>query len=242
MKKASKILIASVISSGAILLSGCAAPLIAAGAGAAVVGANVAGNNAGAKTQLSDTQIKFRAVGFQADYPELKNNSNVEITVYNHIVLMLGQVPTEEIKVGLAKKIADLPGVIVVYNQLKVGPTIGIGQFSHDSWLTTKVVSSFLTNGISSLKFKVVTEHGIVYLMGVVTKEEGHEAAVVASKISGVQKVVQVFSYIPAKIQDNEKQADQSGSNDQASQVETSQIETPTIENQSDLNAIGPSA
>jgi osmotically-inducible protein OsmY len=198
MVKCKKILISGIVVASLLNICGCA-PVIVAGGAAAAVGANVAGNNAGAKVQLTDTQIKFRAIGILKDYPELRNNSNIEVTVYNHIVLILGQVPNANIKVDYAKKIADIPSVRLVYNQLQVTPTISFAQYGGDTWITTKVISSFLANGISSLKFKVVTEHGVVYLLGVVTRSEGNKAANIASKVSGVKKVVQVLSFIPEK-------------------------------------------
>lgn len=198
MFKIKKALISGVVLASAFSLNGCA-PAIVAGGTAAVVSANVAGNNAGAKIQLNDTQIKFRAMGKLSDFPGLKNNSNVEVTVYNHIVLILGQVPNERTKIEYAKKIAKIPGVRLVYNQLTVSPTISFGQYGADTWVTTKVQSAFIANSVSPFKFKVVTENGVVYLLGVVTKKEGNKAASVASKVSGVKKVVQVLSFIKEK-------------------------------------------
>ncbi len=203
IKGQTKFLLAGFLVSGSLLLSGCAAPLILAGAGAGIVGANVAGNKAGTKTQLSDTQIKFRAVGFQADYPALQNNSNVEIAVYNGIVLLLGQVPNEKIKEGLAAKISNLPDVSVVYNQLVVGKSVSLGQYADDGWITSRIVADLNANGVGSFKFKVITESGVVYMMGVVTKEEGYNASVIASEVKGVKKVVQFYSYLSEPSENN---------------------------------------
>jgi osmotically-inducible protein OsmY len=49
---------------------------------------------------------------------------------------------------------------------------------------------------IDSSRIKVVTENGIVYLMGLVTRDEADRAADLTRKSSGVQKVVRIFEYI----------------------------------------------
>jgi len=43
---------------------------------------------------------------------------------------------------------------------------------------------------------KIVTENSVVYLMGLVTKEEAEAAVDIARNTSGVTKVVKVFEYI----------------------------------------------
>ena len=46
-------------------------------------------------------------------------------------------------------------------------------------------------------RFKIVTERGVVYMMGRVTQREGQVGADVARGVSGVTKVVKMFEYIP---------------------------------------------
>ncbi|WP_151194450.1 BON domain-containing protein [Cysteiniphilum sp. JM-1] len=177
------------------LLSACA-PVVIAGAGAAVVGSNVAGSSVDGKTNASDKSIQFKAISLLNDYPALKGNSNVEPVVFNHIMLLLGQVPSEMLKTELANRMAKIPGVKVVYNQLTIGDPVDIGDYLSDSWITSKVVSSMVSNGINSLKFKVVTEKGVVYLLGVVTQKEGNQASSIAANVSGVKKVIEVYDYV----------------------------------------------
>ena len=45
---------------------------------------------------------------------------------------------------------------------------------------------------------KVVTERSVVYLMGIVSKEEGDAAAEIAATTAGVARVVKFFQY-PSK-------------------------------------------
>ncbi|WP_440993294.1 BON domain-containing protein [Cysteiniphilum litorale] len=177
------------------LLSACA-PVMIAGAGAAVVGSNVAGSSVDGKTNASDKSIQFKAISLLNDYPALKGNSNVEPVAFNHIMLLLGQVPSEMLKTELGNRMAKIPGVKVVYNQLTIGDPVDIGDYLSDSWITSKVVSSMVSSGVNSLKFKVVTEKGVVYLMGVVTQSEGNQASSIAAHVSGVKRVIEVYDYV----------------------------------------------
>ncbi|WP_440615365.1 BON domain-containing protein [Cysteiniphilum sp. 6C5] len=190
------------------LLSACA-PVVIAGAGAAVVGSNVAGSSVDGKTNASDKSIQFKAISLLNDYPALKGNSNVEPVVFNHIMLLLGQVPSQMLKTELANRMAKIPGVKVVYNQLTIGDPVDIGDYLSDSWITSKVVSSLVSSGVNSLKFKVVTEKGVVYLLGVVTQSEGKQASSIAANVSGVKKVIEVYDYVsyPVEAPKADKQA-----------------------------------
>ena len=188
-----KVIVLSVISM--LVLNGCA-PVVIAGAGAAVVGTNVAGSSVDSKTTSSDKSIQFKAVSLLNDYPALKGDSNVEPTVFNHTMLLLGQVPTQSLKDELAQRMAKIPGVKKVYNQLTIGDPVNIDGYFSDSWITSKVVSSLVAEGVNSLHFKVVTQKGTVYIMGMVPREEGQQAAKIAAEVTGVKKVITVYDFI----------------------------------------------
>ncbi|MFZ9035357.1 MAG: BON domain-containing protein [Francisellaceae bacterium] len=183
-------------------LAGCT-PVVIAGAGAAAAGASIGNSSVESDTTLSDKAIQFRAIGVLNHYPELKNNSNVEPVVFNHILLLLGQVPSASLRAELAHRMAQIQGVDIVYNQLTIGDPVNIGGYVADSWITTKVISELVNHKINSLKYKVVTQKGVVYLMGVVSEQEGQQAAEVAASVSGVTKVVKVFSYTGDHPDDN---------------------------------------
>ena len=118
--------------------------------------------------------------------------------MFNNIVLLIGQVPSKEVKDKLAKEISKLKHVRVVYDELTVGPIIPLSSYANDAWVTSKVKSRFIGK-VNMLHFKVVTSKGIVYLMGLTTKKEGALAAEIASKTSGVKKVVEIYAYLPEK-------------------------------------------
>lgn len=174
------------------LLQGCI-PVIVAGAGA--TGASMAGNNLPAKVQLSDSALRMKAVNALNQYPDLAATSNIEITAFNGVILLLGQVPSQQVSEQVAGTIAKIEGVRVVYNQLTIGPRATFTEFSEDSIITTRVKANFIGH-VNPLNFKVITEHGVVYLLAVTTEETGAEAAGIASHTLGVKKVVEAYWYI----------------------------------------------
>jgi len=89
-------------------------------------------------------------------------------------------------------KSLDVQGVI---NEIAVMDPSSVSTRLSDTVLATKVRTSIIGNSTISLnQMKVAVERGIVYLMGVVTREEAQTAAQTAAKVSGVQKVVTCFS------------------------------------------------
>jgi osmotically-inducible protein OsmY len=182
----------SAISLIALSIQGCLGAAVAGGA----MAANSAGSNLTLGTQVDDVSIKTKAVNVLNKYPELVNNSNVEITVFNHIVLILGQVPSEEVSNNIANDISQIPNVRMVYNRLTVGKPVTFGTYAHDSWLTTKVKTAMIGK-VNPAEFTVITENSVVYLIGLVTEADGNIAALTASKVSGVEQVVRAYVLIP---------------------------------------------
>jgi osmotically-inducible protein OsmY len=190
----SLVLMAALTTFTCINLTGCFGVVAAGGAAAA----NAAGDNLTLGTQVDDVTIKTKAINVLNNYPELVNHSNVEITVFNHIVLLLGQVPSQALSDNIANDISKIPNVRMVYNRMTVGNPVSFGTYAHDSWLTTKVKASLLGK-VNPAEFTVVTENGVVYLIGLVTEADGNIAALTASKVSGVNQVVRAYVLLPTQ-------------------------------------------
>ena len=83
-----------------------------------------------------------------------------------------------------------------VHNELTVGPPTDFATRSRDTWLTARVKSALLgTRGLDAIHVKVVTENGVVYLMGLVSRGEGDQVARRVQQVEGVRRVVKVFEY-----------------------------------------------
>ena len=116
---------------------------------------------------------------------------------YNGVVLLVGQVPSEELRDMAGEVTSNLRGVTDIHNELTIAARLPASQRLTDTWLTTNVISHLATNDhIDSSKLKVTTENASVYLMGSVTREEADRIVNAASAVGGVQRIVKVFDYI----------------------------------------------
>ena len=176
-----------------LLLQGCVAALIGGGAIATKVGTDP--RTAG--TQIDDETLEFKVENAIEKDAQIKSEARINAVSYNGRVLLIGQVPSEGVKETATELAKGVEGVNDIYNELTVGQKISIGQISKDSWITTQVKSKMLVdNRVKSTDVKVITENGQVFLLGSLTHSQADAAADIASRISGVQKVVKVFKYL----------------------------------------------
>jgi osmotically-inducible protein OsmY len=148
-------------------------------------------------TVLDDDHIEDVAlVNIKKVGPEMRRG-HFTVVSYNGVVLLVGQVPTDALRSKAAAAAAKVQKVRQVQNALTVGPNISFGARSYDSWLTTKVKTKYaFNNDINGQRIKVITENGVIYLMGLVTQLEADRAAAVAQHTGGAQRVVKAFEYI----------------------------------------------
>lgn len=173
-------------------LSGCVALLVG---GAVVGGSLVATDRRSSGTQLDDQSIELKASSRVREV--LGDRGHVNATSYNRMVLLSGEVPTEENKAAVELAVAKIDNVRSVFNELSVQTASSLSNRSNDALVTSKVKATLVDAGdISANAFKVVTERGNVYLMGRVTEREAERASDLTRSISGVQKVVRVLEVI----------------------------------------------
>ena len=147
------------------------------------------------EVMLGDERIKSEA-GDRID-ETLKGEGHVNITSYNHTVLLTGEVPTAQSKAEVEKIVGEVPRVKTVINELQIAGRSSAASRSNDAYITSKVKGSFLGAGkFRPTDIKVVTEAGVVHLLGLVTREEAHAATEIARSTAGVLRVVRVFEYV----------------------------------------------
>lgn len=122
--------------------------------------------------------------------------SRIIVTSYNGVILLAGQTPRAELK-QLAEQAAQrVNGVNKVHNELQVGRPTSLLVRSNDSLLTSRIKTQMLADSnVPSARIKVITENGIVYLLGLVTRAEANNATALVQSVSGVQKIVRLFQY-----------------------------------------------
>ena len=176
-----------------IFLQGCVAAVIGGGA----VAAKVATDPRTTGTQIDDETLEFKVENAVEKDAQIKAEGRVNAVSYNGRVLLIGQVPNSDVKDTATALAKGVEGVNEVCNELTVSPKISFAQISKDSWLTTQVKSKMFVDGrVKATDVKVISENGEVFLLGNVTQSQANAAADIASKISGVKKVIKVFKYL----------------------------------------------
>jgi osmotically-inducible protein OsmY len=172
------------------VLQACA-PLVVAGVAGGVL---VADDRRKTGVVVDDQSIELTARRRFSE--ELGQKAHINITSYNWQVLLTGEAPSAEISARAEEIVKGVEKVKRVVNELRIAAPSGLGARSADSVTTTKVKTRFVSeNRFRSNHVKVVTEAGVVYLMGIVSKQEADDAADIASTTGGVQKVVKLFEY-----------------------------------------------
>jgi osmotically-inducible protein OsmY len=165
-----------------------------------VVGGAVAGAVASTDRRTLGAQTEDKAIAIKADLrlPKLTGKDvHINVNSFNRQVLLTGEVKDEAMKAAVEREVKAIDNVASVVNELQVAGPASYTSRSNDALITTKVKASLVDmKTISATSFKVVTERGVVYMMGRVTEREGRVAADVARNVSGVAKVVKVFEYI----------------------------------------------
>ena len=172
-------------------LSACA-PLILGGA---AVSALVAVDRRTSGTQIEDEAIELK--GATRLREALGDRAHINITSYNRQVLLTGEVPSEQAKHQAEQIVTRVENVKGIVNELALLPPSTLGQRSSDALITGQVKASIIDEkNLYVGAFKIVTERGVVYLMGRVTQHEADLATQIARNISGVQRVVRIFDII----------------------------------------------
>jgi osmotically-inducible protein OsmY len=174
-------------------LSGCAA--VAVTGAAAGSGYAVAEDRRTSGTMMQDESIEFKSNGRIKD--KFGRKVHVEVTSFNDKVLLTGQVASTKVKNEVGDIVKAVEGVRDVTNEIAVGEIKPLTARSYDAWITSKVKAKFVNEGLFQANHvKVVTEDGVVYLMGLVDREEAQSAVKIARSTDGVRKVVEVFEYL----------------------------------------------
>lgn len=176
----------------ALLLQACAAAVITGGA----AGASIAVDKRTTGTVIEDQSIELKALKAFADNEDISSKSHLNVTSYNTIVLVTGETPNEELRQQAVNILTEIPKVTHVHNEISIAAPSSFMSRSSDSLITSKVKTKLLADkNVKGLGVKVVTDKGVVYLMGIVTREEADKATEIARQTGGVQKVVMLFEY-----------------------------------------------
>lgn len=193
MKPVSILLVTSL---AATSFYGCA-PVVVGGAAA---GGSALHDRRTVGTVVDDQGIELKARLSIADNQEVSRQVHASITSYNGVVLLTGQAPTETLRQQVQDIVAGTDKVRMVHNEMSIAAPNSMMTRSSDTVITAKVKTALFNikglEGFDPTRVKVVTEDGIVYLMGLIYRGEADAVTDQARQVGGVMKVVKVFEYL----------------------------------------------
>jgi len=175
-----------------VLLQGCAAAVVTG----AATGAAVVHDRRSAGTVLDDQGIEIKVSGLLFNNKKIYDQSHINVTSYNGTVLLTGETPNENLKQQVTKEVQSLGNVRRIHNELLIAAPSALPSRSSDAWITSKIKAKLTADEyIDPFFIKVVTEHGVVYLMGLVSRAEADHVVGIVSQSAGVQRVIKMFEY-----------------------------------------------
>ena len=176
-----------------LLVSGCGVIVVTT---ATVLAIDVARDRRGASVYWDDNKTEIRLGNLIGKQKQIQNE-HINITVYNGVALLTGEVPDQRDIDDIIDLVKADEGTTQVINRLELAGKTNMNSRANDGWLTTKVKTAIAGSDFSdSTRVKVVTERANVYLMGLVKPAEAQIAVDATRGVTGVVRVIKVFEYI----------------------------------------------
>lgn len=147
-----------------------------------------------AKTIVDDQAITVKANLALARNQPIWKASHISTLSYNNSILLVGQTKSNFYKDEVERMVQQIEGVGTIYNQITVGAPTCMSVRANDTWITTQVKARiFSDRDVGMNRVKVITEDGVVYLMGALTQDEEYITLRIARCVPCVKKVVTVL-------------------------------------------------
>lgn len=175
------------------VLQGCVAAAVVGIAG----GAQIAADKRTVGQVIDDQTLELELYSILSKEKALAEHSNIQLTVVNGTLLIVGQTPNSYLKELAAKTFSNVKGITQVHNQLRVSNITSLLTRSNDVWLTSKVKTILFSDSeIEATNIKIVTENSEVFLMGLVSAQQATKSIEITRNISGVSRVFNAFEYV----------------------------------------------
>ncbi len=175
-----------------LLCSGCAEMVVGVATGTVI-----ASDKRTLGATIEDQQIESSARRILRGNPSIAGGNHMNFTSYNRVLLITGEVRDEKTRNQLDDLLRDIPNLRRIHNELTLAaPSSGMSRVS-DTYLTAKVKTRLLLEkDLNANRFKIVSENGRLFMLGLCSRKDGAQAALVARKTAGVQSVITLFEYI----------------------------------------------
>jgi len=185
-----------IIALSTVVISGCTGVVV----GGTATGVAIVHDRRSAGTVIDDQGLSWKISQAIFKDEELSSPSHINVTVYNSVILLTGETPSEDLKLRANAIAARTSGNKKIYNELVIASPTSLTSRTNDAYITAKIKTAFLDiggiDGFDVTRVKVVTENDVVYLMGLLTSEEADAVTEKARNVSGVAKVIRLFEYL----------------------------------------------
>lgn len=193
-KHTKKLILAAALTSSVLLTQACT-PLIVAGS-VAGAGTAIGYDRRNVENIIEDNAIELRATDAIYSDGIIGKSVHIDVHSYNGIVLLTGEAPTKEMREHAGHVAYAMRNIREVYNEINIAKPSSIEDRTQDSWISRKVQLNILADKGLFSHSKVITSHGVVYLMGLVTPEESRQLQNIVAQVKGVRGVVPLFEPI----------------------------------------------
>ena len=122
---------------------------------------------------------------------------HVNVSSYNRLALITGEVPDEKRKAQIEKIILDVENVQKTVNEVAIMENASTTARLQDGILTSRIRAAFIDEkNLIANAFKVTTERGVVYIQGRATARETALMTEVVSGMPGVTRVVRMVDVL----------------------------------------------
>jgi osmotically-inducible protein OsmY len=126
------------------------------------------------------------------------DKANIRVVSYNGVVLLTGEVPSEQLRELAGETARKINSVRQVHNQLAIASKATIYSRAYDEWIETKLLAKLIAGKkLESNRVKIIAENRVVYIMGLLTETEAQYITELASTTEGVVKVVRAIELVP---------------------------------------------
>jgi osmotically-inducible protein OsmY len=174
-------------------LQGCAALVVGAGVGAA----SAAHDRRSLGAQVDDKTSSGRLSSALGKNTAIKEQTNINVHVFNGTALLVGQAPTDELLRQVQQVAESVKNIKKLHNQVRIGSPISTATSTNDVWLVSKIKTKLIADKrVDGLHIDVAVENSEVFLMGLVSESEADIAVEIARNVSGVTQVIKAFEYL----------------------------------------------
>ncbi len=134
---------------------------------------------------------KTARVNIYNKFPKLRGDSRIKVDSFNGTVLLTGEVPNKESKQQIQYLLSQMPDIKNLFNELAISRPHSMSYKVQDAYITSQLMGKIVAHPRLRLSHvKIVTEMGIVYVMGRIGQQEQQEIIRLANGTAAVLEVV----------------------------------------------------